>query len=416
MKRFFAKILFVLLIGVSLATLGWLVRNHYRQLEERRFIDDAEDCLEQKKFTEAALSLQGALRLNPNSSEAACMMAELFEVQGKRAAVVWRRRAAQLQPGDPTARLDWAQTALTTADLQSASQALEGIDEQTTDSARYHKLMGALAWNLHQPENAERHYLEALRLEPTNQANILNLATIRLRYTNNSTAEAARLCIEQEVTNSVLRLTALRQLITYEIGERNHDLALKYSKELTSRPGANFGDQLQYLHLLSQAQSPFVETWLEQLKHSATNSPERVLGLGKWMARIKGPQSTLTWLRSVPDDVRTTEQVSLLAADCYVSLRDWSGLLEAIKDQNWGEMEAARLALLSLGCRSLGEQTLSRAAWAEALRISAHRLDSFAILSQLTLNWGWIPEREEVMGDIAMQFPMAKSTGLASQN
>ena len=413
-RRSVLKALIFLLPVVSLAITGEACRKHYQLLEQQRCLDDAQNCIRENRFREADLLLRQAIRFTPQSSEAISKMAELLELQGRRAAVLWRNRAAQLQPGDATTRLDWAETAVKLGDFALASRALEGVDQLTRGTARYHKLAGALAWNLNQMEQAEAHYREAIRLEPTSEASLLNLATIQLRSRNEVIVEGARLSIEQGITNSTLRTTGLRQLITYEIRQRAYDLALNYSKQLLSKPGAKFADQLEYLGLLYQTRSPELELWLAKLKQTATNSVQ-VLPLGRWMAKVRGPGETLAWVESLPEEVRNAEQVSVFTAECCVALRDWRRLLDLIKDQNWGEAEAQRLALSSLGFRLLGEEMLSREAWQQALKHSKYRFESLSLLAKLTTNWGWRAESAEATREIANEFPAVNPAAARSE-
>ncbi len=117
-------------------------------------------------------------------------MAEMLESGGIPAALGWRIRAAQLEPNNMTNRLSWAETAIKMRDLKSATDALAGLDEKSKATATYHKLSGALAWGLGKNAEAEKHYREALRLEPGNMSIVMNLDTIGLASTNSAVATA----------------------------------------------------------------------------------------------------------------------------------------------------------------------------------------------------------------------------------
>lgn len=404
LQRIYKVLLVTVAISV-LAAAGWTWRNHYHSQEEIRCLENAADALELRDFRNAELCLKQALLLHPGSVEATTRMADLLDMEGAPGAVEWRIRAAHLQPRDLTARLNWAETAIKVGALDSAQEALAGVAENARDSAQYHKLAGALAWRQGRKADAETQYLEAARLERTNEVSAFNLQTIRLSSTNPAIAEAARLSIEQQATNSSLRLTALRQLLSYEKINRTWARALDYSQEIVTNSAANFEDKLVHLDLLHQTADPRFDAWLSELQQGASNSPARAFALGKRLQKLESPTEVLAWVQSLPDDVQSRPPVAQVAVDCYVALKDWAGLLQAIESQNWADGEPSRLALMALARRSLGQDAAAQSAWQEALQEAAHRLEGLSCLARLTGVWGWEPERKEVLAQIAKQFP-----------
>src|SRR5262249_35994497 len=160
--------------------------------------------------------------------------------------------------------------------------------------------MGALAWEAGKREVAEAEYLEALRLEPANQTITLNLATVRLFSTNSALATQARSALEQTPTNSSLRTTALRYLITDARAHQNSNRALTLSKELVQNSQAAFADKISRLQLLRDTNDPEFVSWLARLKEEALNSGESAFALGRWMLNAQGSTNALAWLRSLP--------------------------------------------------------------------------------------------------------------------
>lgn len=406
MKRFMYKSVIMVATMSALATAGWFGRKHYQKIQESRCLEDAADSLAKKDFQNAALCLRQALQLNPRSIEAVTATAEMLEMEGAPGAVEWRIRAAQLQPGDTEARFNWAQTAIKARDARSAAEALAGVKGSARGTAQYHKLAGALAWSLDDSEDAEKHYLEALRLEPSNSVTAFNLDTVRLRSTNKATAEEARLSIEQQLlTNSPLRLTALRQLMSYEKINQSLPKALDYSKQVISDGAASYEDKLEHLDLLHQVGNPEFDSWLLQLKQEATNSPARAFVLGKRLEKMENPTNVLAWVQSLPEDLQSSPPLLQLTADCYVTLKDWNRLLEAIDGQNWADAEPSRLAMIAFARRALGQDPAARSAWHAALEEAAHRLDGLSLLARLTARWGWDAERAEVLRETSIHFP-----------
>ena len=232
MNGFIRKTLIFIAVMAVVAFAGWFGRKAYKKATEHRLIAEANKYLEKQDFRNAGLCLQRALQINPLNIEINKLTADMLEEAGAPGALSWRIRTAQLQTNNVEYRFAWAQTALKVNDLPSAIQALRGIDEKSRSTAQFHKLAGALAWNLHDIPDAEKEYSEALRLEPTNLAVVLNLSTVRLVSTNRAVADAARLSLEKIPTNSPLRLTAIRYLATDAVTHKSFDRAIFYSQQV----------------------------------------------------------------------------------------------------------------------------------------------------------------------------------------
>src|SRR5262249_16834011 len=159
---------------------------------ERKLVAQAANFLARSDLTNAGLCLQRALQLNPGSPRASQLTADTLEAIGSSSALTWRIRTFNFQTNNIEYRFAWAQTALKMQNPASAAMALSGIPQEATRTATYHKLKGALAWEARNAAAAETEYLEALRLEPTNQTVAVNLATVRLSSTNRSVADGAR--------------------------------------------------------------------------------------------------------------------------------------------------------------------------------------------------------------------------------
>lgn len=411
MNSLMKKMLIFLLVMTMVAAAGWYGRKAYKRATERRALTEAGRYLEKKDLRNAELCLKRALQVNPMSAPASTMMADLLESAHVPAALGWRIRAAQLQPDNITNRLAWAQTAIQLGDLKSAGDALGGQREPAGTSAaypRYQKLSGALAWGLGKRDEAEKHYREALRLEPGNPSIVLNLDTIGLASTNAEVAAAARASLERVATNSEFRAVALRYLMADAVEHKSIPRAKNYSAEIVRDPAATAGDKINYLELLHVAGDASFSSWLASIKQEAAHSPVEAFALGKWMATAENPTNALRWLQTLPQSIQTNQPVPLVMADCYIALKDWKGLVALAERQDWGEANCFRLALVSLGERSMQQEPASQTAWRKALRLASHRLDRLSRLSQAAAGWGWQTESTEILKEIVAEFPKEK--------
>jgi Flp pilus assembly protein TadD len=386
------KALIFITVMTVVATAGWFGRKAYKKAAEHRLLAQASQYMQKKDLRNTALCLQRAWQVNPLSPAVANSMGDMLESAGIPAALGWRVRAAELNPKDVQLRFAWAETALKLQDLRSADTALAGVDQKSKSTATYHKLLGALAWGAGHRSDAETNYLEALRLEPSNPAIRLNLATIHLASTNEAIAGPARLAMEQMTTNSNLRLTALHYLMADALAHKSIAKALSYSQRIVQDPAVTLKDKIEHLQLLQETKSPESAAWLASLKTEATQSPVTAFALGQWMATADSPTNALRWLQTLPAATQTNQPVPLIIADCCLFLKDWPGLEALVQKQDWGEANYFRLALESLARRSQGQDLASQATWRKAVHLAGHRLDSLSRLTLLSAKWGWTNE------------------------
>ena len=405
MNSLIKKALIFLLVMAVVAAGGWYGRKAYKKATERRAVAEAGHYLEKNDIRNAALCLQRALQVNPLSVPACQMMGDMLEAGGLPAALNWRVRAAQLEPNNMTNRLVWAQTALKLGDLKSAGNALSGVNEKAKATADYHKLAGALAWSLKERDAADKEYREALRLEPGNLAIILNLDTINLASSNLETAASARASLERVATNSEFRLVALRYLMADASAHKLYAKATSYSSEIINGTNATIGDKIDHLQLLHLSSSPDFAPWLASMKQDSTHAPVEAAALGKWMAATGSSTTALQWLQTLPESIQTNQPVPLIMADCHVASGDWAGLIAMAGKQDWGESDCFRVALISLGQRSLHEDAASQTSWRKALHLAEHRLDRLSHLAQVTAGWKWDAENTEVLKAVIDEFP-----------
>ncbi|HXD00389.1 MAG TPA: hypothetical protein VN048_13685 [Verrucomicrobiae bacterium] len=408
MNGFVRKTLIFVIVMAVVAVTGWGGRKAYKKATERRLLAEASQYLGKNDFRNAGLCLQRALQVNPISAPASELTADMLEAGGAPAALSWRIRAFQLQTNNIGYRFAWAETALKMQDLRGAAQALSGLDEKSKSTAAFHKLAGALAWQLKDAADAEQQYVEALRLEPNNEATVLNLSTIRLASTNKVVADAARLMLEQIPTDSPVRPTALRYLAADAAVHGRFDQAVSYSQAVISAPGATYTDKIAHLQLLLDAKSPVYNNWLATLEDDAKHSPNHAYNLGRWMAVHENPSNAVRWLQSLPSSVQTNLPVPLIIADCKIALKDWTGLRAVVERQNWDDIEYYRLCLESMADRHLDESLSAKSAWDGAFRLASHRLDRLSKLSQVTASWRWDQEMNEVLQEVISEFPKEK--------
>lgn len=405
MNAFTRKTLIFIAVMAVVGFGGWFGRKMYRKTTESRLVSEARMYLAKSDLRNASLCLQRAFQINPSDVQVNRSMADMYAQVGSPMALNWRIRTAELQTNNMEYRFEWARTAIEMGDTASALQALRGVDKKSHATAEFYKLAGALAWNLHDPVDAEKQYSQALQLEPTNEAIVLNLATVRLVSTNQGVASQARAALQGISATSPLHSAALRALATDAADHKSYQKAIEYEQQVVNDTNAAYADKLGYLQLLYLAGSPQFTVWKTTLEIDAAKSPSRAYALGHWMQVQEGSAVALRWLDGLPANLQTNLPVPLAITDCQIGLKDWNGLLRAVQNVNWGELDYYRLCLASLANRSLGNNDSADMTWQDALTISSHHLDRLSKLNTLTATWGWAPERKQVLDQIISQFP-----------
>ena len=222
---------------------------------EARLVRQARNYLAKSNTKTALLCLRRALNYNTNCVAACRAMAELTEKLSSPAALLWRSRVVELNPKSVPDRFALVQTALMFRDYLSATNALDGVSYAEKNTPEYHNLAGSAAAALHWLAQAETHFSEAARLEPSNPIPRLNLAVVRLQSTNAQDLALARTALKLLRANPVVRCQALRELVADSLHCGEAQNALAFSTELLQQTNALFSDRLLRLDVLRAARS-----------------------------------------------------------------------------------------------------------------------------------------------------------------
>ena len=225
-------IIIFLCCTVALLT-GYAGYRGYKVWKQNRMMNLAHAFAAKGDGRNVLLCVQQVLRSNPRNLEASRMMAALLEAGRSPGALVWRSQVVELNPKSLEDRLALAQSAMMFRDYMVATNALEGVDQAGRKTAAYHNVAGAVAAAANQRAEAEAHFFEAARLEPTNPVPQLNLAVVRLYSTNEPVrAEARTTLMSISSSSPALRCQALRELVVDSLRSRQTNAALALSREL----------------------------------------------------------------------------------------------------------------------------------------------------------------------------------------
>ena len=399
-------LLVVLVLGILALGGGYAGYRGYKSIRQAHLIKQAQHYLTKSDAKKALLCLQRVLRSNPRNVEACRLMAELSEAGRSPGALLWRSRVVELNPRSLDDRLALAQSAMMFRDYELATNALEGVDAAGKKTAAYYNIAGVVASTVGQFAQAEAHFLEAARLEPTNPAPQLNLAVVRLHSTNTSAMAEARTTLTRiSSSSSALRCQALRELVVDSMRSRQTNAALELSRNLVQQTNSIFSDRLLRLDVLKGSQNAEFKPALAAFQREAGTNTANIYELSVWQMTRIGPAETLAWLRSLPRNMQTNQPVALLAAECYTMLRDWRGLQNSLKQQDWAELGFVRHAFQTRALRGQDLPDAAKAEWDMALKTANGQKASLVMLLRLAAQWGWQSDAEELLWTIVNQYP-----------
>jgi Flp pilus assembly protein TadD len=390
---------------VALLT-GYAGYRGYKVWKQNRMMNLAHTFAAKGDGRNMLLSVQQVLRSNPRHLEASRMMAALLEAGRSPGALLWRSRVVELNPKSLDDRLALAQSAMMFREYMVATNALEGVDQAGRKTAAYHNVAGVVAAAANQRAEAEAHFLESARLEPTNPAPQLNLAVVRLHGTNASAMAEARTTLTRISSSSpALRCQALRELVVDSMRSRQTNAALALSKDLVQQTNSAFSDYLLRLDVLKGSQNVEFKLALAAFQREAGTNTAKIYELSMWQMTRIGPKDTLAWLQSLPKNTQTNQPVALLTTECYTMLGDWRGLNGALTNQNWGELEFVRHAFQTRALRGQDMSGAAKAEWEQALKTANGQKASLVMLLRLAAQWGWQSDAEELLWTIVNQYP-----------
>lgn len=402
------KTIFILLGCTAILFAGYAGYRGYKIWKQSHMVSLAKGFIAKGDGRNAGLSLNQALSSNPRNVEATRLMAELAEASRSPAALTWRSRVVELSPASLDDRFALVRAALTARDLTLATNTLAGVSAEGVKTAAFHNLAGSVAVTAGQLAEAESHYREASRLEPTNALHRLNLAVVQLQQTNSQALAEARTTLKELCANPSVCCQALRDLIQDAIRYRQMGDALTLSKDLLQQTNSIFSDRLLRLDVLRSPKDPGYPSALAEFQRNASGDPVKAYELGIWQMANTSPTQAQAWMQSLSPATQTNQPLALLLAECRVQTQDWRALQSSLEPQSWGDLEMFRHAFLARALRGQNLASTSKTEWEIALKAAGGRKVSLTTLLRLAAQWKWENEVEEILWTLVNRYPGEK--------
>jgi cytochrome c-type biogenesis protein CcmH/NrfG len=387
----------ILVIAIA-GTVGY---GQFRAWQQRRLIAEANALVEQGDYRRASLDARRLLQINPESAEACRILARLSEKAGSRTALEWRRRVMDLGAATPKDLILLARAAVRFDDRSTAEVAMGKLPESAKTSAEYHALLADIAFAQRDGVEMEHQLTEASRLEPANKDYTMRLAALRLGASDPDLRAKGKQTLVEMQNDPLLRREATRFLAEDALRQNTTLAALELARQLDSFPNKTFADRILLLSALDAAKDNGFAAFLEEMKTSSADDPERVAALLTWLNMHKREAEAIAWSATLAPGILGQKLVQIALSDSFVAARNWTGLQRLVNSGNWGTVDFLRSALHARALREMGNEQDFASQWNEALKKVAADPRQTMVLAETVEKWGWRAEAIELLWLVA---------------
>ncbi|MFL6589557.1 MAG: tetratricopeptide repeat protein [Chthoniobacterales bacterium] len=387
---------------IVLVSVGGVVGyQQFRAWQQRRLVAEANALVNLGDYRRASLDARRLLQINPSNAEACRILARISEKAGSRGALEWRRRVMELGVATPNDLILLARAAVRFDERGTADVAIGKLPESAKQTAEYHALLADIALAQRDGVEMERQLSEAARLEPQNKDYTMRLAALRLGATDTSIRAQGKQTLEELQKDPLLRREATRYLAEGALRQNLTLTALDLARELNGLPDKTFADQLVLLTALDAAKDNGFAAFLEEMKASSVDDPERAAALITWLNVHNRAGDAIAWSAKLAPGVIGQKLVQIALSDSYVAAKNWTGLQRLVNSGNWGTVDFLRNALQARAFRELGNQPESAAQWNEAMKKMSADPRQAMVLAETVEKWGWRDEAVDLLWLIA---------------
>jgi cytochrome c-type biogenesis protein CcmH/NrfG len=383
---------------ILLVSVGGVVGfRQFRAWQERRLIAEANALVNEADYRRASLDARRILQINPESAEACRILARIYEKTGTRAALDWRRRVMDLGKATPNDLILLARAAVRFDDRPTAEVAIGKLPASAKETAEYHALLADIALAQRNGVEMEHQLSEAARLEPGNKDYQMRLAALRLGSNDRDMRANGKQTLVEMQNDPLLRREATRFLAEDALRQNMTLTALELARQLDGFPDKTFADRLLLLTALDAAKDNGFDAFLQEMKTSSADDPERAAALLTWLNMHKRETEAIAWSASLQPGILGQRMVQIALSDSYVALKDWKGLERLVNSANWGTVDFLRNALHARALRELGDAPESASQWNETLKKVAADPRQAVSLAETVEKWGWRAEAVDLL-------------------
>ena len=395
----------VIALVVMLGLWRWRGQTAYAAWRNTKRLATSERLLRSGKFDEAAMMARAVFDSDVKNVAAARLLGAVAESISPFTALPWRQRVTDLEPWNPTNRIELALTALRAGDNYTASRALAGVPTNPPPPVSFYEASGAVAFAFGDLLKAESNFAQAARLDPANVDRQFNLAKVRLVSDSPTRNAEARQTLDRLSTNPPTRIAALTLRIEDALRVGRNAEAVRLADQLAAVTNAPMSGHLLRLTALQAARSPKINSVLAELQKSAVQSPNDFAQLILWMNRSGMNPAAMAWIRTLPRERLSDPAVRIAVADLFIGIKDWLGLRQWVRAEDWKNFNSFRLAYDSLASQFLStaesRTTEMETLWQRAVKAADNNPAQLQALVKLAAQWRMPQQMESTLWTIA---------------
>jgi tetratricopeptide (TPR) repeat protein len=275
----------------------------YQKWQANRLVKRAETYLSWGDTKSSALAGRRAVQLDASNADACRVLAQTAERDNQPAAIEWRQQVVSLRPESVPDQIALAKTALQFNRIDIAEAALGKLDASAEQMAPYHEVEGQMAVAKKDPAAAEKHFAEAVRLDPDRKQNRLNLAVFQLQSPARETRDQASAVLQQFMNDRELRVPAARAMRDYAAQRKDGPALLGITELLYGYPEATFRDRISYLQVLQALGHADFAAKLTEVQNEAVKDSSKLITLLSWMNNSHLAVLAIDWSKQWPPEI-----------------------------------------------------------------------------------------------------------------
>jgi len=386
----------------------------YDDWRQNRLLHRATALLQEGKLSKAAQTAQELLARHPDSLPALYLLAETAEKQNLEEAVSWREQIARLLPSDVDSQLNLASAALRFGKLDLARQALDRVSPTDRDRAAFHVVAGWLARAEGNFAEQEEQFAAAVKKEPNNDLYQFNLAALQIHSGDPEKSGKARDTLQRLSKVAPYRAGALRALLNDAVARNDLAAADNFAQQLQMSPEITFGDYLLCLNFYRKLDEKKFRLLLERVKPFAARDSSDLASLMYWMNQNGLAGDVVKWIDKLPTAQLSSAPTSVVVADAYARIKNWSRLKRWTRTGIWGDSEYLRLAYQAIATRQSRPRSGGTAntefemLWRSAEQLANEQPERALVLARFASKWELEKESEALWWRVAENSPMRR--------
>ena len=326
----------------------------------------------------------------------------------------WREQIARLLPSDVDSQLNLASAALRFGKLDLARQALDRVSPTDRDRAAFHVVAGWLARAVGNFAEQEEQFAAAVKKEPNNDLYQFNLAALQIHSGDPEKSGKARDTLQRLSKVAPYRAGALRALLNDAVARNDLAAADNFAQQLQMSPEITFGDYLLCLNFYRKLDEKKFRLLLERVKPFAARDSSDLASLMYWMNQNGLAGDVVKWIDKLPTAQLSSAPTSVVVADAYARIKNWSRLKRWTRTGIWGDSEYLRLAYQAIATRQSRPRSGGTAntefemLWRSAEQLANEQPERALVLARFASKWELEKESEALWWRVAENSPMRR--------